>query len=95
MRTEGGLGGAACQPASPPAQQAGKPDRKATLALDCLASATAVDPLGRLGVVGHWWQMWAPTAAATSGARRTCPAAAGEAQADRQRSHPASLVALV
>lgn len=41
------------------------------------------------------WQKWDPTAAATSGVHRTCPAAAGEAQADRQRPHPASLVVLV
>lgn len=47
-------------------------------------------PLGSIGS----GRRWAPTAAATSGARRTCPAAAGEAQADRQSPHPASLVAL-
>lgn len=48
---------------------------------------------GSLGSIGSG-RRWAPTAAATSGARRTCPAAAGEAQADRQSPHPASLVAL-
>lgn len=68
---------------------ASKPDRKQPWT-DCLASATAVGPLWSIGT----GRKWAPTAAATSGARRTCPAAAGEAQADRQSPHPASLVAL-
>lgn len=48
-----------------------------------------VPHLVRLGLGER--RKWAPTAAATSGARRTCLAAAGEAQADRQRPHPTKL----